>query len=123
MVSYLIPRTLFESAIAKEALSDHSYTNVSIPNIESLSITPKSGIPANPQLETDSISIEVSGQGNIITQVDPEKIRGSLLGLKRASFTSVLSGIPEISSAKFRLTPFWAPFFPKQAIYIKVNFK
>ncbi|MEK7105877.1 MAG: hypothetical protein AAB895_00790, partial [Patescibacteria group bacterium] len=30
MVSYLIPRDLFESAIAKEALSDHSYTSVSI---------------------------------------------------------------------------------------------
>lgn len=123
MVSYLIPRNLFEAAIAKEALSDHSYSNVSIPNIDSLSITPKSGIPANPQMETDSISIEVSGQGNIITQVDPEKIRSSLLGIKKASFTNVLSNIPEISSAKFSLTPFWAPFFPKQASYIKINFK
>ncbi len=123
MVSYLIPRSLFEAAIAKEALSDHSYASVSIPNIDNLSITPQSGIPANPQIETDSITIEVSGKGNIITQVDPEKIKSSLLGLKRALFTKVLSDTPEIASAKFSLFPFWAPFFPKQASYIKVNIK
>lgn len=123
MVSYLIPRDLLESAIAKEALSDHSYTSVSIPNLADLTIVAKSGVPADPLVIPETITIEVSGQGYISTQVTPEKIQESLLGIKRGSFDQILSTIPEISSAKYSLFPFWAPLFPKQQRFIKVEFK
>ncbi len=121
MVSYLIPRDLFESAIAKEALSDHSYNSVSIPNLADLTVSAKSGIPADPSQIPNAISIEVSGQGSIITQVSESKIQEVLLGVKRGSFNNIISSISEISSAKYKLFPFWAPFFPKQERFIKVN--
>jgi hypothetical protein len=123
MVSYLIPRDLFESAIAKEALSDHSYTSVSIPALSELIVTAKSGIPADPQLVPDTISIQVSGQGSIITKIPEAKIKELLLGSKRGLFTNEIETLPEVSSAKYTLFPFWAPFFPKQEKYIKVIFK
>ncbi len=121
MVSYLIPRDLFESAIAKEALSDHSYNSVSIPNLADLSVVAKSGVPADPKQTPENIAIEVSGQGSIITQVSESKIQESLLGVKRGSFNAIISGITEISSAKYKLFPFWAPFFPKQEHFIRVD--
>jgi hypothetical protein len=123
MVSYLIPRDLFESAIAKEALSDHSYNSVSIPNLADLSVVAKSGVPADPEEVPDTISIEITGQGSIITQVSDSKIQEILLGVKRGSFNSIISNISEISSAKYKLFPFWAPFFPKQERFIKVDYK
>lgn len=123
MVSYLIPRDLFESALAKEALSDHSYTSVSIPLLADLKVSAKSGIPVDPNIVPESITIEVSGQGYLITKVDPARIRLALTGIKKSSFKNTLSNIPEISSAKFRILPFWAPIFPKEERYIKVDLR
>lgn len=123
MVSYLIPRDLFEVAIAKEALSDHSYTSVSIPALSTLSVTAQKGVPADPSVVPDTISILVNGQGTIITTVDEEKILESLVGKKRGTFTSAISGIPEIASARFSLFPFWAPLFPKEERHFKIIFK
>lgn len=114
MLSYLIPRELFEIAIAKEVLSDSSYESVAIPSILSLSVIPESAIPTNSKTEPSTISIKVSGQGTIITKAPADKIKQALLGNGRDQFDALLSVFPEIESARFRLTPFWAPFFPKQ---------
>jgi hypothetical protein len=46
-----------------------------------------------------------------------------LLGIKRGLFTSTVSTVPEIASARYSLFPFWAPIFPKKESQIKVNFK
>ncbi len=123
MVSYLMSRSLFESAIAKDVLSDHSYTAVTIPSVASLNVNPKSSIPANPTTPPDLISIEVSGNGSIITKAPIQRIKESLIGTKRGSFDSIISTFPEVSSASFKIRPFWAPFFPKKDSYIKVNIK
>jgi hypothetical protein len=123
MVSYLIPRDLLESAIAKEALSEQSYKSVSIPALADLIVTAKSGVPADPQVIPDTISIQVNGQGTIITEISPASIQEALLGIKRGLFNDKISAIPEISSAKYRLFPFWAPIFPKKESQIKVDFK
>lgn len=123
LTSYLIPRTLLEQAIAKEALSDTSYTSVTIPELQSLYITPKSAIPASADKVPDMISVSVSGEGKIIAQVSPEKVRSLLVGMKRSSFTNMISSIPEVQSARYSLYPFWSPLFPKQEKYIYVDFK
>lgn len=123
MVSYLIPRDLFETTIARKALSDHSYTLVSIPQIANLSVSAESAIPADPKIVPDNITISISGEGSIITEIPPEKIKDALLGLKRGSFNNAVGAIPEIASARFKLFPFWAPFFPKKEDFIKVTFK
>lgn len=123
MVSYLIPKSLFESAIAKEVLSDHSYTSVAIPAISSLSVNPKSAIPANIQTLPESIFIEISGSGYIITKAPVQRVKESLIGAKRGNFDEIIAIFPEINSASFRLTPFWSQFFPKKDDYIKVNIK
>lgn len=121
MVSYLISRSLFESAIAKEVLSDKEYTTVSIPGLASLNVVPESAIPANPETLPDTISIRIAGSGTIITKAPILKVQEALLGSKRRSFDSIMGTFPEIAAARFHLFPFWNPFFPKQDRYIKVN--
>lgn len=121
MLSYLIPQALFESAIAKEVLSDQSYNNVAIPNILALSVSPESAIPTNSKTPPSTISIKISGQGTVITKAPIERIKQTLLGSGRDKFDSAMSAFPEIESARFRLTPFWAPFFPKQERFFTVE--
>ncbi|MEK7106482.1 MAG: hypothetical protein AAB895_03975 [Patescibacteria group bacterium] len=120
MVSYLISRSLFESAIAKEVLSDKEYTTVSIPGLASLSVVPESAIPADPKTLPDTISIRIAGSDTIITKAPISSIQEALLGSKRRSFDATMGIFPEIAGARFNLFPFWAPFFPKQDKYIKV---
>lgn len=114
MLSYLIPRTLFESAIAKEVLSEPSYNSVAIPGVLSLSVVPESAVSVNSKTQPSTISLKISGQGTVITKAPIDKIKQALLGSGRDKFDSLVGVFPEIESAKFRLTPFWAPFFPKQ---------
>ncbi len=121
MVSYLIPQTLFESALAKEALSDHSYNEVAIPGLASLSVTPSSPIPANSQTPPDTISLEISGQGTIITKAPIAQIQEALIGAKRGSFDRIIGTFPEVASAKYSFLPFWAPFFPKEDHLISIK--
>lgn len=121
MVSYLIPQSLFESALAKEALSDHSYNEVTIPGLASLSVNPASPIPANSQNPPEEISLEISGSGIIITKAPLSRIQEALIGSKRGSFDTIISTFPEVASAKYNLLPFWGPFFPKEASSITIK--
>jgi hypothetical protein len=121
MVSYLIPQSLFESALAKEALSDHSYNEVTIPGLASLSVNPASPIPANSQNPPEEISLEISGSGIIITKAPLSRIQEALIGSKRGSFDTIISTFPEVASAKYNLLPFWGPFFPKEATGISIK--
>ncbi len=114
MVSYLLPQDLFESAIAKEVLSDPLYNRVSIPKLFDLKVEPESAIPTNPQTIPSSINIKISGEGNIITKANTEILKQTLLGKETNKFESIISQFPEIESAKFRVFPFWSPFFPKE---------
>jgi hypothetical protein len=123
MISYLIPRDAFEASLAKDVLSDNVYKKVSIPVIDSLSVVPQKGIPFDPKIVPESISVLVSGQGDVITKIDPELIKTSLVGTKRSLFNESLSYMPEISSASFRFIPFWAPFFPTKEKNIEVIIK
>ncbi|MCC7436260.1 hypothetical protein IT402_00060, partial [Candidatus Nomurabacteria bacterium] len=123
LTSYLIPIKLLESAIAKSALSDQSYSNVSITNLASLKVIPESAIPTNTKTLPDSISISISGEGNIITKTPTQSLKESLIGAPRSSFDSKIAVFKEISSARFKMFPFWSPFFPKEERYIRVDIK
>ncbi len=123
MVSYLIPRDRLEEAIASKAISDHLYPNVSIPDLGSIHVEPVSVLPADPKNIPSSITISVSGQGTIITKAPLVNIQEALLGASHDEFEHVVSGVPEIDTAEYSLTPFWAPYFPYNTDRIKVIVK
>lgn len=123
MVSYLIPRTLLEQAIAAKAITERSYPQVSIPGLGDLSFELRSAGPTNPKVVPDTITIGVSGTGTVITKVPVDKVKESLIGKPRRVFSEALSGIAEIDVARFRLLPFWSPRFPSQGSKIDIIFK
>jgi hypothetical protein len=121
MVSYLIPLNLLEQAIASKAISDHSYPDVTIPDLGNITVTPVTPIPTDPTNAPSDLTVSVSGEGTIITQVSPTTIQQALLGISSGSFTSALNNIAEIDTARFTLDPFWAPYFPYKASRINVE--
>lgn len=123
MVSYLIPRDLLQQAIATDVLRDTQYPSVIIPELQTLEVLPVSPIPTNSDTPPQSIEIEISGEGTIIAQVTPERIRSLLVGARKGSFMQAIATIPEIQSAQSSLYPFWAPYFPKEEKYIYIDFK
>jgi hypothetical protein len=123
MVSYLLPRDGLQQAIASKAISDHLYPHVSIPDLGAVHIDPISPLPADASNIPQSITLSVSGQGTIITKVPIATVRQAVLGISRRAFTAALSDIPEIDTARYTLSPFWAPYFPYKPdrITIKVQ--
>jgi hypothetical protein len=121
MVSYLIPKDLLEQAIASKAITDQMYPNVTIPDLGGITVSAVSALPADPSNTPDSITISVSGQGTIITEVPQATVQQDVLGIRRGLFTSALSGIPEIDTAKYSLMPFWAPYFPYKPSRITIK--
>jgi hypothetical protein len=123
MTTYLIPQDRFEQTLANEALQGTTYADVVIPELQSFTVTPTSAVPTNSDTPPESISVSVSGEGVIIAQVAPEKIKGLLVGARKNTFASLIATIPEIQSAESSLYPFWAPYFPKKTDLIYVNIK
>jgi hypothetical protein len=121
MVSYLLPRDGLQQAIASKAISDHLYPTVTIPDLGALHIDPTTPLPADPTNIPQSITLSVSGQGTIITKVPLAAVRQAVMGISRRAFTGALSDIPEIDTAQYSLSPFWAPYFPYKSDRIKVK--
>ncbi len=123
MVSYLISRELLESAIATKAVSGTTLPRVSIPTLANLSVDPASPIPTTPDRVPESIAIRISGSGTLIPKASVTEVVDALIGLPRTKFASALANIPEIDTARYSFTPFWAPFFPTKEARITVIVK
>lgn len=114
LTTYLIPRALFETAIAHHVLTDRKYSSVSIPSLGDLAVTTVTALPADPKHTPETIRVRVSGEGVIITKAPIGILKPSLLGARKAAFGAAINAIPEIDSAEYHLYPFWAPFFPSK---------
>jgi hypothetical protein len=123
MVSYLLPRDQFEQIIASKAISDHIYPSVTIPDLGGVQVEPVSPIPSDPTATPASITLSVSGQGTIVTNVSSAAVAEALIGIPRGSFNQALSSIAEIDTASYSLMPFWAPYFPYKLGRITVQIK
>ncbi len=120
MVSYLISRDLLEEAVAAKALRDQVYEDVSIPDLGGIEVTPVTALPVDPKSVPETIKVSISGDGTIITNVSADSVGEKLIGIRKKMFSTSLSAIPEIDTAKYTLYPFWAPFFPTKESRLKV---
>jgi hypothetical protein len=120
LVTYLIPQTGFEQAIAHIALGDRTFPKVAIPSIAELTVVPASALPSSTTNFPDTLSLSISGQGTIIAKADQGVVKNNLLGIKKSRFDASLEPITEIDHATYSIFPFWAPYFPTNADRIKI---
>ena len=78
-------------------------------------MTSVSPLPTDPNNIPSSITIAVSGQGTIITEVPQSTVQQAVLGIARGTFTSALSGIPEIDYRPIQSVPVLGAVFPLQS--------
>ncbi len=121
MVSYLIPREELENAIAAKALNSTTYPQVAVPDLGDLVFDLKTAIPTDPSIIPDTITVSVSGSGTIIAKVPVDKVKESVRGIRRRGFEDALSGISEIDTARYTLTPLWSHRFPTKWNRINVE--
>ena len=114
MVSYLIPRSALERAIAGKGLSDMPYTQVSVPDVGKLTFDITSPVPTDKKTIPDTITVSVSGEATVIAKVPIDKVKEQLIGKPRRTFNILLETLPEIDTARFSLFPFWVPYFPEK---------
>jgi hypothetical protein len=112
MVTYLIPRGLLEQAVAAKALREKAYAAVVVPDLEALTFDMRTAIPTDPKVVPDAITVSVSGEGTVIAKVPIDKVKERLLGERKRTFSEKLTDIPEIDTARYKVSPFWSPRFP-----------
>lgn len=123
MTTYLVPRDLFEMAIASHVFRDHTYPHITIPTVTDLKVVSVTPLPADPRHTPDSIRVRVSGEGILITKVPIDLVKQSLLGIPKKTIETLINSIPEIDTAQYHIYPFWAPFFPHKANRIFIEIK
>lgn len=123
MTTYLVERDLLEMAIANHVLNDHPYSQVTIPALADLMVTPVTPLPSDAKNTPETIRIRVSGEGIIITKAPLQIIKQSVVGSRKTSFGSFVNSVPEVDTASYRFYPFWAPFFPNKESRISIETK
>jgi hypothetical protein len=91
---------------------------------QSLTLVPGTGFAATlsgaPVLGTDPISFTLSGQANIIWNVDTQALSQALAGHPQSAFQTIIGGFPSIQEAQAKVEPFWKNTFPTNPQDIKI---
>lgn len=109
----LLAATLAQSVSADAALGG-------IRLVPAPSFSAKSADVASTTLGSDPIAFTLSGQAQLVWQVDKEALTKALAGHDQGAFTTIIGGFPFVQEAKARIEPFWSSSFPKDASKISV---
>lgn len=69
----------------------------------------------------ESFTFSVSGNLNLVWNLEPESISKALSGSKKSNMKDILVSFPEIEKADSVITPFWKNSFPEDIDKIKVE--
>ncbi len=118
LTAYLLKEDTLVTAIAERSVSQYAGEPVTIPELDSLKLTPVNAIRPNADA---SFSFTFNGSAKIISTVDPEAIKTLFAGQKKSAFNSLLSTVPAIDRATVVLKPFWKRSFPTDPARITVT--
>jgi len=120
LTSYLIKQDSLINAIVTKFVNNYNGETVSIPKISSLTFSPQSDKPLDPDNDT-SINFTFDGTVKIIWDVKTEDVKNQLAGSQKASFQNILSSVAGVENANIVIKPFWKQTFPTDPERIKVN--
>lgn len=113
-------RGLLSKAIARTLIPTYSGENIEIKNLDSLTLTAPN--VKTEDLETaEKFEFTLSGTPSLVWQVDEQKIRKDLVGVKKTNFNLILSQYSNIERAKASIQPIWKSTFPTEENDITVK--
>lgn len=118
----LFDKNSLSSLIAGNYLEDYDGRDVLIENFQELNVLFESDENNVPVYQKDSITLQVSGNANIVWVIDKDGVKNSLERQPRRDISIILAKYPEISEAEVRIFPPWKRSFPvAQDIKVTVN--
>lgn len=72
-------------------------------------------------LGSDPIAFTLSGQAQLVWQVDKEALTKALAGHDQGAFQTIIGGFTFVQEAKARIEPFWSSSFPKDPAKIQID--
>jgi hypothetical protein len=105
--------------LVKDLVADYDNNKVYIPTLETLSVELMSSTEITPS-KVDTISLSIKDSAKVIWEIDEEKLKESLLGIKKRKFESALAAFKNIDRAELSVKPFWKNSLPSKASQIKV---
>lgn len=105
--------------LVQNLVSDFDENKVYLPGLEDISVELMSSADLNPNT-VDTVSLSVKGETEVIWEVDEEKLKESLVGIKKRKFESVLGEFKNIERAEYSLKPFWKNTLPSKTDQIEI---
>lgn len=105
--------------LVKDLVADYDNNKVYIPTLETLSVELMSSTEITPS-KVDTINLSIKDNAKVIWEVDEEKLKESLAGIKKRKFESALAAFKNIDRAELSLKPFWKTSLPTKTGQIKV---
>lgn len=72
---------------------------------------------------SDQFEFTISGEVNIVWELDEERLKEDLAGKSRSDIQMVLSAYPSITEADITIYPFWRRSFPEKAEDVHLEYK
>jgi hypothetical protein len=117
---YLIKKDSLISAIAKQSISQYNNEAISMPNLGSITLTPKSASTLAPMTD-ETFQFTFSGSVDIIWSINKSDVQKVLVSRKKADFEGLVGSLPGVEKAQVVIRPFWARSFPKGTDKIDVT--
>lgn len=113
-------RALLTKTVAKALVPTYSGENISMTNLESLSMS--IGKTGGAELaDADKLDFTLSGTPAFVWQIDQDKIKKELVGVQKSNFNLILSQYTNIERAKASIQPIWKSTFPEEEKSITVK--
>lgn len=72
-------------------------------------------------LGSDPVAFTLSGQAQLVWQVDKDALAKALAGHDQGAFQTIIGGFTFVQEAKARIEPFWSSSFPKDPAKIQID--
>jgi hypothetical protein len=115
--AFIVDRERLSIKIAEEVLKgDEESYDVIVPQIEDLRFT----IESNGDENSEKLSMRISGEGEIVWNIDKEKIAYDFRSTHRRQFEAIIGSYSVVSDASLMVQPFWRRTLPEKIEDIRV---
>lgn len=116
----VFPAPQLAQAVARLAGADAENASVTLVGADKLAAK-RSSATSSISLGKDSIDFSISGNAQIVWNVDTVAFTNALAGKDNSAFQGIIEGFPSIQEARARIEPFWKGTFPTDASDIKIE--